>query len=214
MSVVTTEFKAWEFLRKFIPFKKHWTPRFLYHRIIWFFYVRFNPGLPWLTQRAIRFLKANLKPSDRGLEFGSGRSTLWFGKMIGNLISIEHNPEWHENVKNQLAEQGIRNVDLRLTTLTHYTDVLKEIEDNSLDFILDDGMEREECAVQSVPKLKSGGILVIDNAEWYFPSPHKVPGRGPFHATLGWKAFDESVRSWKRIWTTNGVWDTLILIKP
>ena len=36
----------------------------------------------------------------------------------------------------------------------------------------------------------------------------------PAPATAGWAEFLDKVAAWRCIWTTNGVWDTVIWIKP
>jgi putative heme iron utilization protein len=49
-----------------------------------------HPNWPWLTKEAILLLERLLRPDDIGLEFGSGRSTIWFAERVEKLISIEH----------------------------------------------------------------------------------------------------------------------------
>jgi predicted O-methyltransferase YrrM len=48
----------------------------------------------------------------KGLEFGSGRSTLYFSKRLDELYSIEHHQEWYEKVNNMLKSKGINNTKL------------------------------------------------------------------------------------------------------
>src|SRR6185295_16083792 len=55
---------------------RHWTPRYVYDRTSDLLYAHRHPGLPWITRQATDLLAGLLRPSDRGLEFGSGRSTL------------------------------------------------------------------------------------------------------------------------------------------
>jgi len=40
-------------------------------------YEKTHPDAPWLTAHAIAFLVDWLRPEDTGVEWGSGRSTLW-----------------------------------------------------------------------------------------------------------------------------------------
>jgi hypothetical protein len=60
------------------PARSHRTPRYVYHRTRQLFYERAHPADPWLTPAAIGLLSTLLRPADTGVEFGSGRSTLWF----------------------------------------------------------------------------------------------------------------------------------------
>lgn len=90
---------------------RHWTPRYVVNRIALGNYQRTHPEAPWLTPAAIALLERMLLPTDRGLEFGSGRSTLWFARRIGRLISVEDDPAWHDRISRQLKELSLGNVD-------------------------------------------------------------------------------------------------------
>jgi len=166
---------------KFIinKFKKrfgHWTPRYIYNRINLMIDEFLHPEWPWLTKEAVLLLDSLLRPEDIGLEFGSGRSTIWFAERVNKLISIEHDHFWFEKINKKLKEKGlIRKVDYRLKTENNYLDVLNEIEDNSIDFVLVDGLQRDICTLKVIPKLKLGGLLIIDNINWFIPSKSYSP---------------------------------------
>lgn len=51
-----------------------------------------------------------------------------------------------------------------------YVKSIDEYPDGYFDLILVDGRARPSCILHSIPKLKSGGLLVVDNAErsYYF----------------------------------------------
>ena len=91
----------------------HWTPRYIKNRIANVYYKMTCPNQPWLTRTANEILNTYLKKSDIGLEFGSGRSTLWFAKRVAKLTSVEHNEIWVANVRAMLNKAGIENVDYR-----------------------------------------------------------------------------------------------------
>ncbi len=67
----------------------HLTPRYIFNRIL----VKINQWQykenPWITSSASRIFDSLLISSDIGVEFGSGRSTLWFAQRLKHLISIE-----------------------------------------------------------------------------------------------------------------------------
>ena len=68
-----------------------------------------------------------------------------------------------------------------------------------------------------MPKIKPGGILIIDNINWHLPSQSKAPGTRPAElgpATITWAEVWQELAGWRRIWTSNGVWDTAIFFKP
>jgi predicted O-methyltransferase YrrM len=130
---------------------------------------RRHPTLPWLTASVVNILDAWLLPCDVGLEFGSGRSTHWFAQRIGQLISVEHNPSWYDRVKSDLDSSGLE-VDYRLhedgsseLPDSTYVNVARSMPINSLDFCLVDGVTRDHCALAALDKLKTGGVLIIDN---------------------------------------------------
>jgi hypothetical protein len=64
---------------------------------------------PWYTFPAITFLKDIIKPTWKVFEYGSGYSTLFFSKHVQELISIEHDKEWHDSL---LVENPNLNVHL------------------------------------------------------------------------------------------------------
>jgi len=61
-----------------------------------------NPNEPWFTRRSIEILKKLIKPEFKGFEFGTGASTIWLGKRIESLISIEHYDLWYKKIKTKI----------------------------------------------------------------------------------------------------------------
>lgn len=194
-------------------------------------YQKKYPDHPWLTEDAIKFLSSYLKKSDVGLEFGSGRSTLWFAKRISHLTSVETDSIWFDKVKQAVNCNGIHNVTLiyledtsclpeaRQTDskdILKYNEIIKMFQPDSLEFVLVDGANRSFCANAAIEIVKNGGIIIIDNAEWFIPSDSVSPGaiklsQPPY--SLEWGKFLEKVKDYRCIRTTNGVWDTYIYIK-
>jgi predicted O-methyltransferase YrrM len=163
---------------------RHRTPRYVYHRVRLALYERAHPDDPWLTPRAIRLLESLLRPVDRGLEFGSGRSTVWFAGRVAELTSVEHDQRWYESVSATLRQRGLGNVDYILTPQDRptelgdrsaYARVALAFADESLDFALVDGAYRDHTAKFVLPKIKPGGLLIIDNVNWYLPSRSRAP---------------------------------------
>jgi predicted O-methyltransferase YrrM len=208
---------------------RHWTPRYIFNRANEILYQRSEPDHPWLTRNANELLNTLLIRSDRGLEFGCGRSTIWLARRVGVLISVEHNRRWYEKVMRLIQQEGLNGkVQLLLNECQAETDargpesdyvkVLTDFEDSSLDFILVDGVYRSDCAVLGLPKLKPGGLLILDNANWFLPnqdtaSPNsRRKGEGPAHPR--WVEFLGLVDRWRFIWTSSGVTDTAIYFKP
>jgi predicted O-methyltransferase YrrM len=186
---------------------------------------KIQPDDPWLTDEAIDLLDRLIQPTDVALEFGAGRSTLWLARRVAKLTSVEHDHNWSEQVSTRLKSARLDNVDfLHIKdnvseaegATSSYVRVLDRFNDQSLDLVLVDGIYRNHCAVGCVPKVKSGGLVILDNANWFLPSTSRAPssrkpGDGPADAV--WAAFAETTGNWRRIMTSNGVSDTLLLFK-
>ena len=204
----------------------HWTPRYVGARLQEMAYARLEPDKPWLTRQANLALESLLMPTDNGLEFGSGRSTIWFAQRLASLTSVEHDRDWHDQVAKKIATSNVSNVtyvlrpagvDESRLPADPYVAIASTFADASLDFVLVDGAQRGLCAEASIPKIRSGGLLVVDNVNWYLPSASLAPNSrsladGPRDDT--WRRVDTAIRSWRRLWTTNHVSDTGIFFKP
>jgi len=197
---------------------KHWTPRYIYNRLKLVAYERVFPSAPWLTFTMSQFLGSWLKPGDQGFEWGSGRSTTWFAERVGSLASVEHNPEWYRRVSAELNRKGLKNVDYYLREdEDDYCSVADEFSAASFDFCLVDGVARDRCALLALSLVKPGGIVIVDNCNWYLPTDSGSPYsrkacEGAY--TEAWAVFWKRVEDWRHIWTTNGVFDTGLWVKP
>lgn len=154
----------------------HWSSQYLYNRIKLFLYEIRHPDYPWLTQRANEILSHLIKKNHIGFEWGAGRSTLWFARRCKHLTSVEDNPYWYEKVYAALRKFNITNCDLVFAKDKEtYISLIDSFEDGSLNFVLVDGLYRDECAIRSLRKIRAGGLLIIDNINWYIPSSSKSP---------------------------------------
>lgn len=188
-------------------------------------YQRRHPDAPWLTAEAVRLLDTMLRPSDTGAEFGSGRSTLWLARRCAQLTSVEHDESWHASVSAALARAGITRVDYQCHPRDEpdvsgdrsaYAKAAQLIGDESIDFALVDGVYRDYVALFLLPKIRPGGMLIIDDVHRYLPSSTRSPAslRPPATAaTPGWEQAAAELARWRQIWTTNGVSDTAIFVK-
>jgi predicted O-methyltransferase YrrM len=133
-------------------------------------------------------------------------------------VSVEDNPEWYQRVKEKLDYLKLNNTEYLLATdRESYIGAADQLQENSLDFVLVDGRDyRSTCAVKAVSKVRTGGIIVVDNANWFLPSSSHSPNSRTYEAGPAsdeWQYFLELVNDWRRIWTSNGVWDTALFIK-
>ncbi len=205
-------------------------PAYFVKRVRQFAYEKRHPDAPWLTPSAILFLDSYLKPADVGFEWGSGRSTVWFARRMGKLVSVEDSRQWYATVRGRLTEAQVsRKVDYqyipcecqeRDEPVQHpYASAARAIADGSLDFALVDGNIRATCMKEIIPKLKAGGLLILDNANRYLPN-HQLGRHTTEHEprseprTPQWARLMHDLKDWRWINTTNGIWETRFWIKP
>jgi predicted O-methyltransferase YrrM len=178
---------------------------------------------PWLPDEAIRHLDTLLRPTDVVLEFGSGASTEWFARRVALVYSVEATEEWYLRTGERLRDQGLANVELvlapvdELESAAHmqaYAYAHPHLEEGSVDVVLVDGSFRDETALRSLRLLRSGGLLVLDNANTYLPTRTRSPGKVLNPATDKWRRFIAEVATWRSAVTTNGLQDTVIWVKP
>ena len=203
----------------------HWTPQYVQARVRELLYQRGHPNVPWLTPEAIRLLDSMLRPSGIGAEFGSGRSTSWLARRCAHLTSVEHDKAWYERVSATLAAGGITHVEFQYHPSDQpdatgdrsaYAQVAQFLGDESIDFALVDGLYRDYVTLFLLPKIRPGGMLIIDDVHRYLPSLSTSPLslRSPAApSTAGWEQAAATLAGWRRIWTSSGVSDTAIFLK-
>lgn len=149
---------------------------------------------PWLVFTSIDFLNSFLTDSMRVFEFGSGGSTEFFRKRVLHVTSIEHDRNWYEKVNAHFINKRINNVELKLIqpvsdpgfsmkdvcspenclssrqeyrgfSFEEYVKSVLKYPDNFFDLIVVDGRARTSCIHYSFDKIKTGGLLLVDNAD-------------------------------------------------
>ncbi|OEK00344.1 hypothetical protein BFP97_01925 [Roseivirga sp. 4D4] len=189
-------------------------------------FLRKHKYVPWICPDAVQALRGLLNDKMTGFEYGSGKSTIFYSKLLKTIHSIEHNEPWFNKVNEMISDLKITNAKLDLVlpnkpvdqqhmsskaqlSLTReeypvkdevfnkYVRAINSYDDSSIDFVSIDGRARVSCTEMAVPKLKSGGILLLDNSE-----------------RLRYKKVHETLKSWPSMNTTTGLTDTTIWRKP
>lgn len=208
---------------------KTFYPPILYRRLLQVRFQRANPDAPWLTESAVLLLDSWLKRSDRGWEWGSGRSTTWFAERVAHLTSIEHHEAWHKKVSEKISTLKVAGkVDYRHIPCDSgdygdvpahpYSDSILSIPDSSLDFVLVDGVIRRSCFANAISKVKTGGLLILDNAERFVPDVYLGRmtslkwGRTDCKDPV-WADLEKQLGNWRILHTSDGISDTRIWVK-
>ena len=120
--------------------------------------------IPWYTYPTIEYLR-QLDFSQRTVfEFGCGNSTLFWGNVAQRVVSVESNPEWHAKVLGMVDGHRIT---LHLASEQDaYVHSLRA-QGNKFDLIVVDGIHRGLCTREAVDCLRPGGMIILDNADWY-----------------------------------------------
>jgi hypothetical protein len=126
----------------------------------------FSQVLPWLTFDAIRAIDRHLKPGSRLFEYGCGHSTVyWAGRGV-TVHAVERDPGWHARTSRILASAAHASV--RLAGDEHgYVHGIDAV-DGDFDAVLVDGDWRLACIDAAVPRIRPGGMLVVDNTDWHW----------------------------------------------
>lgn len=148
--------------------------------------------IPWMTFEAIRFLGQFVTSSSRVFEWGMGGSTLFFLDHTSHVVSVDHDPVWFDRLQGILQGNkgwvghkvepkrltgsetldptdsdlyGSSNPDFKYHSFEDYVRVIDRYDDASFDVIVVDGRARPACTKHAISKLRTGGVIVLDNAE-------------------------------------------------
>jgi len=137
-----------------------------------------SAGEPWITPGSLAFLNLIISPTWHVFEWGSGGSTLYFGRNCASLVSVEHGQKWLNRIHARLLAENLLNVTqiykrgLPKGTpdrFRPYADVINVYPDSSFNLIFIDGeaSSRGWCIANSIPKLIPGGYLLLDNSNMF-----------------------------------------------
>jgi hypothetical protein len=146
---------------------------------------------PWITFKAIEWLDDQLHKDMKVFEYGSGGSSIFFGKRAGSVISIEHDTPWYHFVSEILEQKKMDNTTLRHipsqegrsepgpdgtdfnssepefenSNFEKYVRSIEDYPDDTFNLVSVDGRSRVACVKQALKKVKKGGYLLLDNSE-------------------------------------------------
>lgn len=122
--------------------------------------------LPWLPFRLIDELAARLDGDSRVFEYGGGGSTLWFLERGATVTTVEHHPEWAAELRRRITSDRWTLVERSSDDdYAAYVGAIEEHPDDSFDVVVVDGRERARCLTAALPKVRPGGLLVVDDID-------------------------------------------------
>ncbi len=119
--------------------------------------------LPWVTYGFIDFISDRLNNKMDIFEYGSGNSTLWYGKRVQSVTAVEHDKLWYKEIKSRMP----KNINLHYQELVYGGKYSKfsNILNQKFDIVIVDGRDRVNCIKNSLNTLKENGIIVLDDSE-------------------------------------------------
>jgi Methyltransferase domain len=121
---------------------------------------------PWYTYPAVEYLKQLDFRDKTVFEYGCGHSTLFWAARANQVTSVEHSAEWCERVKAQVPANATVVYEPESDAYAAAIDRF----DEQFDVIVVDGLvtgrTRLKCVRAALPRLREGGMIILDNADW------------------------------------------------
>jgi predicted O-methyltransferase YrrM len=128
------------------------------------------PERPWIVPAATGWLRRRIRSDWSVLELGAGRSTVWFARRAGTVISFEDNEFWAERTRDRLRELGLANAELRQLPVEAFVAEIDGLPDASFDLVVVDFLEapavtRVDVLKPAMKKVRPGGLLLLDDSD-------------------------------------------------
>jgi predicted O-methyltransferase YrrM len=127
------------------------------------------PERPWIVPAAIGWLRRRIRRDWSVLELGAGRSTVWFARRAGRVISFEDNEFWLQRAAERLCREGLE-VDLRLMPVNALAEAVATLPEAAFDLVVLDFLESPQVTRIDVlrparEKVRPGGLLLLDDSD-------------------------------------------------
>ena len=141
---------------------------------------------PWVSLQTKKWLESYLNPEMTVFEFGSGGSTIFIGRKVKKVISVEYQRLWFVKVLINLLYYKIFNFKLHLVTpevkssnnkyyvssdpifkklnFKNFALAIDEYPDKYFDLVFVDGRARNGCIKHAIRKIKKNGYLLLDDS--------------------------------------------------
>ena len=119
-------------------------------------------SLPWYSYPARDLLVERIHDSMSVLEFGAGRSTVFYARRARSVTALEHDADWLRRVAAAVPE-SVRLVQCDATSSESYLAALSGL--GQFDLICVDGRHRSACVPAGARHLTAGGVLLLDDSQ-------------------------------------------------
>jgi predicted O-methyltransferase YrrM len=129
-----------------------------------------TPERPWIVPAAVGWLRRRIRLDWSILELGAGRSTVWFARRAGRVVSFEDNEYWADETRSRLRELGLENVELRQLPVEGFAAEVDGLPDAAFDLVVVDFLEapavtRIDVLKPAMKRVKPGGLLLLDDSD-------------------------------------------------
>ncbi|MEA2249448.1 MAG: hypothetical protein QOH46_3977 [Solirubrobacteraceae bacterium] len=160
-----------------------------------------SDGRPWVPFAVEAMLARQLRPDMRVCEYGAGGSTLFLLERVGELVTIEWDDHRAAQVADAVRPARARGWSLQVAapeenpssrqldpsdpgayvsaspgflgySFRSYVQQIDSFDDDAFDVVIVSGRARPSCVAHALPKVRRGGMLLLDHAErsWYGPA--------------------------------------------
>lgn len=164
-----------------------------------------NEELPWFTYPSIEYINQFDLKDKSIFEWGSGYSSIFFARRCKNIISIESNQGWYDEISHKL----LSNQKIFLKSEDVFAKAINDFSEG-FDIIVIDSLRRYDCAKSAVSYLKKGGIIILDNSDW-FPNTCQLLRQYPQFIQVDFHGFGP-INPYS--WTTSFFIDREAILKP
>ncbi len=147
--------------------------------------------MPWMNYEAVANIQKSITSNSLVFEYGSGSSTRYWISTGCKVVSVEHDKIFFQQMKDALADkceykliepepsalinvkshespESYKSSDFENHSFEAYVRAIDIYPNDYFDLVVIDGRARPACIKHAVPKIKRGGILVLDNSDRYY----------------------------------------------
>lgn len=129
-----------------------------------------TPERPWIVPASIGYLRRRIRSGWSVLELGAGRSTPWFARRAGRVLSFEDSEFWVDEARGRLRRLGLANVELRQLPVEAFAAEVEALPDAGFDLVVVDFLEaptvtRIDVLRPAMRKVRPGGLLLLDDSD-------------------------------------------------